>query len=94
MPGVWGLCEGAEFLLVGIDSGDIKPKRGIGEGPSGPDWQPWWTGSWFPRTDDFGAASSFGEFLRCSATTPYALLLPQLPFPSKFFPLSFPPLSG
>lgn len=28
MPGVWNLCEGAEFLLVGIDSGDIKPKRG------------------------------------------------------------------
>lgn len=38
MPGVWDLCEGAEFLLVGIDSRDIKPKRGISEGSSGPDW--------------------------------------------------------
>lgn len=40
MPGVWGLSEGAEFLLVGMDSRDIKPKGGIqsSEGPSDPDW--------------------------------------------------------
>lgn len=68
MSGVWGLCEGAEFLLVGMDSGDIKPKRGISEGPSGPDWgSPGGQAVGFPgqmtleliHERHFGSASSF-----------------------------------
>lgn len=27
-PGVWGLCEGAEFLLAGVNCRDIKPREG------------------------------------------------------------------
>lgn len=27
-PGVGGFGEGAEFLLIGVDGGDIKPREG------------------------------------------------------------------
>lgn len=60
-PGLWGLCEGAEFLLTGINSGDIKSRevQRPSESPV-PATQPrcglfWRWGSWPTRGGDLGA---------------------------------------